>query len=185
MHPCGNRVGIKSRSCRRTSQAERGSSIARRRDKFRWQGSIDGAVVPRYYMTQQWHSETQVILELPHEEVAHGFCRESSELLRPELHLALRPDTWDTEIVRSVWLRNEYRLPPKFAKDDVIVDIGAHVGAFALAYREKAFPPIRRGVLSARVRTGSPLSAAAACSALRSLPIKSPAMCDSRGHQLR
>lgn len=39
-----------------------------------------GAAVPRQYMTQQWHPETQV--ELPHEDVAHGFSRESSELLR-------------------------------------------------------------------------------------------------------
>ncbi len=107
--------------------------VHRTRDKFRWQGLIDDASVPRHYMTQQWHPETQVVPELPHEEVAHGFCRESSELLRPELHLALRPDTWDAEIVRSVWLRNEYRLPPKFSAEDVVVDIGSHVGGFALA----------------------------------------------------
>lgn len=78
-------------------------------------------------------SETQVVPTLPHEDFAHEFCRESSELLRPELHLALRPETWDAEIVRSVWLRNEYRLPPRLAADDVIVDIGAHLGGFALA----------------------------------------------------
>jgi|GEM_PF-1534772 len=107
--------------------------VHRTRDKFRWKGEIDGRGVPDHYMTTQWHSETQHIPTLPHEDVAHEFCRESSELLRPELHLALRPDTWDTEIVRSVWLRNEYRLPSRFSKDDVIVDIGAHVGGFALA----------------------------------------------------
>jgi len=107
--------------------------VHRTRDKFRWKGEIDGRGVPAHYMTTQWHPETQVVPELPHEDVAHGFCRESSELLRPELHFACRPDTWDAEIVRSVWLRNEYRLPRRFAADDVIVDVGSHVGGFALA----------------------------------------------------
>jgi len=107
--------------------------VHRTRDKFRWEGSIDGQCISAHYMTTQWHSERQHIPTLPHEETAHEFCRESSELLRPELHFALRPDTWDAEIVRSVWLRNEYRLPPKFWADEVVVDIGAHVGGFALA----------------------------------------------------
>lgn len=45
----------------------------------------------------------------------------------------LRPRTLDARIVRAVVLENEYRLPQRFAEPDVILDIGAHIGSFALA----------------------------------------------------
>lgn len=107
--------------------------IHRTRDKFRWDGAIDGMEVPRRYMTEQWHPVNAYIAGLPHEETAHAFCRESSELLRPELHFACRPNTCDRGIFIEVVLQNEYRLPPYFKPDDVIVDVGGHIGAFAYA----------------------------------------------------
>jgi FkbM family methyltransferase len=47
--------------------------------------------------------------------------------------LSLRPESWDWGIARSVALDNEYRLPDRFDKHDIILDIGAHIGAFSLA----------------------------------------------------
>ncbi len=48
-------------------------------------------------------------------------------------HWRYRPRTLDARILRSVVIENEYRLPPRFQAEDVIVDIGAHIGSFALA----------------------------------------------------
>ena len=48
-------------------------------------------------------------------------------------HWRLRPDTIDRRLFRDVIVRNEYELPPCFGPDDVVLDIGAHTGAFALA----------------------------------------------------
>jgi len=107
--------------------------VHRCRDKFRWGGQIDGADVPGWFMTRQWHPETQYVEGLPHEQLAHDFCRESSELLRPELHFACRPNTCDRGIFIENNLQNEYRLPPRFEPGDVIVDVGGHIGAFAYA----------------------------------------------------
>ncbi|MBM4069834.1 MAG: FkbM family methyltransferase [Planctomycetes bacterium] len=45
----------------------------------------------------------------------------------------LRPGTIDRRLFRDVVIRNEYRLCERFEPDDVIVDVGAHTGAFALA----------------------------------------------------
>jgi len=105
----------------------------RTRDKFRWPGSIDGQDVPRWYMTAQWHPEVQFINSLPDEAQAHGYCRESSELIRPWLHFHFTdgPDgickkTWD-----EVALYNEYKIPSSFTSRDVILDVGAHVGSFS------------------------------------------------------
>ena len=47
--------------------------------------------------------------------------------------LVLRPESWDYGIARSVMLDNEYQLPDSFCADDLIIDIGAHIGAFACA----------------------------------------------------
>jgi FkbM family methyltransferase len=48
-------------------------------------------------------------------------------------HWLLRPDTVDRRLFREVVVNNDYRLPPRFAPDDVILDVGAHTGSFALA----------------------------------------------------
>ena len=107
--------------------------IHRTRDKFRWTGEMDGMGVPRHYMTEQWHPTNQFIGRLPHEQFCHDALRESSELLRPELHFACRPGTCDRGIFIEVVLQNEYRLPTRFEPTDVIIDVGGHIGAFAIA----------------------------------------------------
>jgi FkbM family methyltransferase len=48
-------------------------------------------------------------------------------------HWRLRPGTLDRRIFLDVVVRNEYRLPDRFAPSDVVVDVGAHVGSFTLA----------------------------------------------------
>lgn len=48
-------------------------------------------------------------------------------------HFMVRPDTFDDYIVESVYHLNEYRLPPQFPSRTVVIDIGAHIGAFSLA----------------------------------------------------
>jgi FkbM family methyltransferase len=44
-----------------------------------------------------------------------------------------RPGTLDRMIFNGVILHNEYRLPARFGPDDIVVDVGAHIGAFAYA----------------------------------------------------
>jgi FkbM family methyltransferase len=44
-----------------------------------------------------------------------------------------RAGTLDRMIFNGVVALNEYRLPARFAPDDVVVDVGAHIGAFAYA----------------------------------------------------
>src|SRR6185295_8079913 len=44
-----------------------------------------------------------------------------------------RDGTLDKTIFTLVVLLNEYQLPPRFAPDDVVIDVGAHVGSFAHA----------------------------------------------------
>lgn len=51
----------------------------------------------------------------------------------PPSYFNFRPGTWDRDIYDCVVRDNEYRLPPSFGPDDVIVDIGAHIGSFAYA----------------------------------------------------
>ena len=40
---------------------------------------------------------------------------------------------WDCNIVRGVAVENRYCLPAQFASDDVILDVGAHIGSFSHA----------------------------------------------------
>jgi FkbM family methyltransferase len=44
-----------------------------------------------------------------------------------------RPGTMDEEIFHSVVTHNEYRLPDTLQAEDIIVDIGAHIGSFCYA----------------------------------------------------
>lgn len=44
-----------------------------------------------------------------------------------------RPSTLDRMIYNGVVLHNEYRLPDRFAPDDIIIDVGCHIGSFAHA----------------------------------------------------
>ena len=53
------------------------------------------------------------------------------------LELSYRPGTQDELAIREVLFGNEYRLPERFEPDDRIIDIGAHIGAFAIACLER------------------------------------------------
>jgi FkbM family methyltransferase len=44
-----------------------------------------------------------------------------------------RPGTLDAAIFNGVVCFNEYQLPSRFAADDIVIDIGAHIGSFAHA----------------------------------------------------
>jgi FkbM family methyltransferase len=47
--------------------------------------------------------------------------------------LTFRTHTIDQAIFHQVVIENEYRLPDQFAPDDVILDIGTHIGSFCYA----------------------------------------------------
>lgn len=42
-----------------------------------------------------------------------------------------RSGTIDQVVFRNVYEQNEYRVPPQLAAEDVVIDIGAHIGSFA------------------------------------------------------
>jgi FkbM family methyltransferase len=44
-----------------------------------------------------------------------------------------RPATMDRMIYNDVVFHNEYQLPPVFAADDIVIDVGSHTGSFAYA----------------------------------------------------
>jgi predicted RNA methylase len=44
-----------------------------------------------------------------------------------------RPGTLDPNICTEVLAENEYRLPERFGAEDLVIDIGAHIGSFATA----------------------------------------------------
>lgn len=48
-----------------------------------------------------------------------------------------RPDTTDSAIFQLVVDENEYNLPPRFQADDIVIDIGAHIGGFSYAVLER------------------------------------------------
>ena len=47
--------------------------------------------------------------------------------------LSCRSSDQDVHIIHEVAIHNEYRLPDAFGRDDVVVDIGAHIGSFSYA----------------------------------------------------
>ena len=46
---------------------------------------------------------------------------------------SFRPGTLDRMIFDGVVALDEYRLPERFEPDDVVVDVGGHIGSFAYA----------------------------------------------------
>lgn len=55
------------------------------------------------------------------------------EVLCAERQLASRSSAQDIHIIHEVAIHNEYRLPDAFGHDDVVIDIGAHIGSFSYA----------------------------------------------------
>ena len=52
---------------------------------------------------------------------------------RSTVNIRSRPGTQDEEVFRDVLCANCYQLPKKFMPDDVIIDVGAHIGIFTIA----------------------------------------------------
>ncbi len=48
-----------------------------------------------------------------------------------------RNGTLDEAIFNNVVGRNEYRLPDRFTASDIVIDVGAHIGSFAMAVLER------------------------------------------------
>jgi FkbM family methyltransferase len=84
-------------------------------------------------MTGQYYHAVAFIPDMPDEIPAHGYCDESSKLIRPDKHFHFSDGP--TGVARRTWdevaLYNEYKLPNKFSSKDVIIDCGAHMGAFS------------------------------------------------------
>lgn len=56
-----------------------------------------------------------------------------TEQRRPVFKIASRPGTQDEQVAREVLGANQYRLPAKFTEHDNILDVGAHIGIFAVS----------------------------------------------------
>ena len=72
----------------------------------------------------QWHPND---LAFKSRYLGQGLHSEKQTFARPEYRM------WDERIFHEVNQLNCYRLPTAFAPDDVIIDIGAHIGSFAYA----------------------------------------------------
>jgi len=80
------------------------------------------------------------------------------------LRFKYRPKTQDEMCIREVFMDNCYHLPTMFEPDDVILDIGAHIGSFTLACLERgarhiiAFEPSPEnyGYLVENLKNGGP-----------------------------
>jgi FkbM family methyltransferase len=46
---------------------------------------------------------------------------------------SFRPGTLDERIFQDVVVANEYRLPEQFGADDIVLDVGMHIGSFSFA----------------------------------------------------
>ena len=68
----------------------------------------------------------------------------------------VRPGTEDAGVFRYVVDANEYRLPARFTSDDVIIDVGAHIGSFSYAV-------LMRGAGRVYVYEAHPVNHAIAC----------------------
>jgi FkbM family methyltransferase len=55
------------------------------------------------------------------------------QALRQGQPFSFRPATTDEEIFQAVVAVNEYRLPEQFGPDEVVLDVGAHIGSCCLA----------------------------------------------------
>jgi len=51
--------------------------------------------------------------------------------------LKFRENTWDNDIFNCVYIHNEYNLPEKLNENDVVIDIGAHIGSFTITCLDK------------------------------------------------
>jgi FkbM family methyltransferase len=79
-----------------------------------------------------------------------------------------RAGTWDEHVFRTVHDNNEYRLPDHLDADDVVIDIGMHIGSFCLAALERGSHCVHgfeaeRGNYACAVRNLSPFGERVHC----------------------
>jgi FkbM family methyltransferase len=107
--------------------------VHRTQDKFKLTGEIDGQGIPSGYNTKQTGPTNRHAPGLPLEDFCFKALREVDQLLRPDLYF----DLWGQPAHKDIWLRitrqNEYRFAAAYTSDDVAVDVGACVGAAAMA----------------------------------------------------
>jgi FkbM family methyltransferase len=60
-----------------------------------------------------------------------AILRRMEQFMAPTFHV--RKDTWDEAIFRIVHDDNEYRLPNHLEPEDIVIDIGMHIGSFCCA----------------------------------------------------
>ena len=108
--------------------------IHRCRDKFRMIGEIDGAGIPSHYMTSQNTAKNAFVSHFPLEGEAHRYLEEFDKLVRPYLHFeGVEPDGWSRAEWDNANLKDCYRLRNFSIKGKKVADVGANMGAFALA----------------------------------------------------
>ncbi len=66
-----------------------------------------------------------------HREMVRTLSRLEILLLLP--YFRFRPGSHDWQIFNAIVFGNEYALPPAFGPEDVILDVGMHIGAFSVA----------------------------------------------------
>ena len=89
-------------------------------------------------MSTLHYANIQSAMDVPHVEPKVGESQKPiltmvSQLPWKSSSIRLRPDTGDVDIFQHVIEKNEYRLPDLFDSNDVIIDIGAHIGCFTYA----------------------------------------------------
>lgn len=115
------------------------------------QYDFDGRLVFQHRNTQKWdffgenaiinnfHGETECRLFLESlREQWDGRVRTTVSAPSPRPHarfkpFRFRPKTYDRTVFYSIVESNEYQLPDSFKDDDIIIDIGVHIGAFSFA----------------------------------------------------
>ena len=60
-------------------------------------------------------------------------CFMSARISKPTVNVHSRPGTQDEFVFDEIFKRNVYRLPDRFKAEDVIVDVGAHIGCFSFS----------------------------------------------------
>jgi FkbM family methyltransferase len=48
-----------------------------------------------------------------------------------------REETFDEAVYKGVYLGNEYRVPEELSKDDIVIDVGCHIGSFSRLCAER------------------------------------------------
>jgi FkbM family methyltransferase len=91
----------------------------------------------RYRTAQRQPSGNVRDDSLAHEWFCHQALADYEGELRPLRLAGWRPDTDDEAVWREAHLLNVYQVPERFEAADVIVDVGAHIGCFALLCLER------------------------------------------------